>query len=50
LLYDSEILLTRTAAGTAVTAAVVTFDILSLNEVDSGAGLTEGSGQEVREE
>jgi hypothetical protein len=41
LLDDSEILLTPTA-GTASAAgiAVVTFDILSLNEVDSGAGLT----------
>ncbi len=53
LLDDSEILLTRTAAGTASAAgiAVVTFHILSLNEVDSGAGgLTGGSGQELREE
>jgi hypothetical protein len=55
LLYDSEILLTRTAgtaSGTAFVAgiAVVTFHILSLNEVDSGAGLTGGSGQELREE
>jgi len=51
LLYDSEILLTRTAADTAYAPAVVTFHLLSLNEVDSGAGgLTGGRGQELREE